>query len=583
MSTFFIELSLVTLLAFGIALVLHKLKQPLIIAYILTGVLAGPVFLNILVSHGSYESFSNIGVAFLLFIVGLHLDAKLIKDVGKASLVTGIGQILFTTIIGMGIIKLFGYSFLHSLIIAIGLTFSSTIIIIKLLSDKRALNTLYGKISLGFLLVQDFVAALILLGLGTFITLGTQDSSTVLMRTLLFIVVAAVSIFILARYGVPRLLKHIAHSTELMFVFVIAWCFTLASVFQMAGFSLEIGALIAGIAIGSSRYQHEIASRVKPLRDFFLIIFFIFLGYELLPQTAGALANLSFADRFSILFSSFEPFIAKAIVLSLFVLIGNPLIVLVLMLRMGYSSKTGFLSGLAVSQISEFSIIVALVARDAGLIATETVSLLTLIAIITIVCSTYLFMYGEKIYPFLEPLFRKFERARVIDKAHRVSTKRHDILLFGVNRTGKLLVPVLRRKAKQFLAVDYDPAIVQELKKKKVPVIYGDASNIEFLSLFEFKHLKLVVSTLSDYKTNALLVKEIQDVNPDATIIATAENANDVLALYKLGADYVIFPHFLGGHHVGTLLEEFNDDPDRIIRERISHLKTLKKKKRHLQ
>lgn len=583
MATFFIELSLVTLLAFGIALVLHKIRQPLIIAYIFTGILAGPLFLNILVSRGGYESFSHIGVAFLLFIVGLHLDARLIKDVGKASLITGIGQIVFTTIFGFGITYLLGYPLITSLIIAIGLTFSSTIIIIKLLSDKKALNTLYGKISLGFLLVQDFVAALILLALGTFISLGSQDSSTVLLQTLRFIIIASGSIFILARYGIPRLLKHIAHSTELMFIFVIAWCFTLASVFQMAGFSLEIGALIAGIALGSSRYQHEISSRVKPLRDFFLIIFFIFLGYELLPQTTTVLANLSFVERFTILLHSFEPFIGKALILSLFVLIGNPLIVLILMLRMGYSSKTGFLSGLAVSQISEFSIIIALVGKEAGLLGSEVVSLLTLVAIITIICSTYLFMYGEHIYAFFEPVLRKFERKRVIDKAHSVPTKPHDVLLFGVNRTGKLLLPVLRKKARHFLAIDYDPTIVQELKKKKIPIIYGDASNIEFLSLFEFKNLKLVVSTLSEYKTNALLVKEIQDVNPDATIIVTAENAEDVLSLYKQGADYVIFPHFLGGNHVGTLLEEFNDDPERIIRERINHLKTLKKKKRHLQ
>src|SRR3989338_4214394 len=318
MENIFLQISIALLIVLGVSFVMRILKQPLIIGYILSGIIIGPFLFNLLPHKETLEVFSQFGIAFLLFIVGIHLNPKTIKEVGKISLITGIGQVIFTSIIGYFICILFGFSTVTAIYIAIALTFSSTIIIMKLLSDKDSLDKLYGKISIGFLLVQDLIAIIILIVISSFSN-GVGTTSFILQSftrgILILVILFPISYFIL-----PKLSSFFAKSQEFLFVFAISWGLGLSALFLFAGFSIEVGALIAGIMLSMSSYSYEVSSKLKPLRDFFIISFFILLGAQM---TFGNLTSLWL----------------PAVIFSLFILIGNPLIVMILMGIFGYNKK----------------------------------------------------------------------------------------------------------------------------------------------------------------------------------------------------------------------------------------------------
>ncbi|HNQ16841.1 MAG TPA: cation:proton antiporter, partial [Candidatus Woesebacteria bacterium] len=369
----FFELSLLLTVTAIITLAVRKLRQPLVVGYILSGIIAGPYVLNIVSSQHELELFSKVGIVFLLFIVGLYLNPKIIQEVGKVSLVTGLGQVLFTSLIGFALTLLLGIDRLAALYVAIALTFSSTIIILKLIADKKDLQKLYAKIAIGFLLVQDIVATFILIA----ITVVSGQSDMGLGSTLLLTLGKGMILFsvlgMFQRYILPKVTEYAAESPELLFLFSLAWGTILASLFSALGFSIEIGALIAGVTLSVSPYSVEIASRLKPLRDFFIIIFFVLLGSQLI------LSNLA-----QLLF--------PAIILSLFVLVGNPIIVIILMNTLGYNRKTSYQAGLTVAQISEFSLILGALGLRLGHLSQEVLSLITLVGLITISGSTYLIL-----------------------------------------------------------------------------------------------------------------------------------------------------------------------------------------------
>lgn len=576
MTSLFSELAILLVIAFIISLFMNKIKQPLLVGYILTGVIAGPIFFNLLSKPEKYEVFSHIGVAFLLFIVGLQLNIKLIKEVGVISLVTGIGQIVFTTIFGIGINLLLGMSWIPAILIAAALTFSSTIIIVKLLSDNKGLEQLYGKISLGFLLVQDFVAVLILMVIGTFA--NGESSWIFILQTVLLGIGAILLIFFIVKPGIQQLLKKIALHKELHFLFVLGWCFGISVLFEIIGFSLEIGALVAGIVLASTPYQQEISGRIKPLRDFFIILFFIFLGSQLIPTPA---VPLSFGEEWSYISQTLGPIAPQAMLLSLFVIIGNPLIVLLLVTLFGYSARTGFLAGLTVSQISEFSIILVLLGQKAGFLSTQDLSLVTLVAIITITCSTYLVTYGDTLYQLLKPLFKKLEKKEVKDSLQGIQGKKHDIGIFGYRRIGPHVLSEIKKTGMNYLIVDHDPKVIRRLKDKHIECLFGDVSNIEFLSEFDFKDMNIIISTIPDALINRELLSNYKILNPRGIAILTVEEQQEAIELYAQGADYVIVPHHLGANHIETLLREFTQDNRRFKDEREKHLGELYNEKNY--
>ncbi|MFH1332338.1 MAG: cation:proton antiporter [archaeon] len=553
----FVELAVIIAITAVIVAVVRLLKQPLIIGYILTGLLVGPYLLNIVQSVDTIATFSTIGVALLLFIVGLNLSPKVIKEVGKVSLITGVGQVVFTSIIGFFISRMLGFSVTASLYISIALTFSSTIIIMKLLSDKKDLETLYGKISIGFLLVQDIIAVLILVIISSFSN-GLNIVSVALITLIKGVILVGLLILI-SIYVLPKLCRFFASSQEFLFLFSIGWGLGLAALFNYLNFSIEIGALIAGVTLSLSPYNYEISSKMKPLRDFFIILFFIFLGSQMV------IADIS---RYFI----------PAIIFSLFILIGNPLIVMILMGLMGYSKRNGFLAGLTVAQISEFSLILILLGIRVGHLSSEILALVTIVGLITIAGSTYLILYSDKIYPHLSKYLSIFEKKGAKKDKH-YKPEIYDAILFGYNRIGYDFLEVFKKMGKKVLVVDYNPRTIEDLSKKGLRCEYGDVDDSEFLNGLNLKNIKIAVSTIPNFETNMLLIGEIRHTNKRAIIMVISHQLDEASMLYKKGATYVLMPHFLGGQYASSMIDEYGFSFDRFVDEGKKHREYIKKRK----
>ena len=549
----FVEISVLIAIATAVAAVMRLLRQPLIIGHILTGLIVGPLVLDLIHSAETLALMAEIGIAILLFTVGLHLSPDIIRKFGKVSFITGIGQVLFTAIVGYFVCASLGFSPLESFYIGVALSFSSTIIIMKLIADKRELDVLYAKIAIGFLLVQDLIAVLLLLGIPLFSS-GTLSSADVLR----FILTGAVLISFVAaasKFFVSKVSHFIAQSQEFLFLFALAWGVGVAALFKSFGFSLESGALIAGVTLAALPVRHEISARLTPLRDFFIVMFFILLG-----------SQMQFADL--------EGMLPAAITLSLLILIGNPLILMILMGFMGYKKKTSFDTGLTVAQISEFSLILIALGVSLGHLDQSVLSLVTLVGLITIFGCTYLVLYSNSIYRFVAPYLGVFERKNAHESRARHSG--HAVILFGCNRIGKDFLDSLKELDKHFLVIDHDPDTVARLEKSGIAAEYGDASDIDFLGSLDVSKVELVISTIPEAETNLLVNRSIKSRNPDAVIMVIAHKIDDALSHYEEGVDYVVLPHFLGGQYASEIVVKLGTDRSKYDSLRKKHIEHLK-------
>ena len=559
MDHIFIQLAMILFIAFVVSYIVRAFKQPIVIGYIIAGMIAAlTIEYGVIELEASTEIisiFSQFGIAFLLFIVGLHLNPKIIKEIGASSLFIGLGQIIATWTFGFLVSSyILGFDFVTSTYIGIALSFSSTIIIMKLLSDKRQLDSLFGKISIGILIIQDLVAVGVLMFISS-MSNGTSFSSFAI-RGLLSGGALIGLLFLIGFFILPRAIKGIAKSQELLFLFSICWCVVIAALFSYLGFSIEIGALIAGVVLAISPYSTEISSKIRPLRDFFLIIFFIILGLNIHISSIGSI-------------------IFNAMILSLIALIFKPFILMILMALFGYTKRTNFLVGSTLAQISEFSLIVLGLGVAMGHITGEVLSTLTLTGVITITLSTYLIMYSKEIYHKMSKVISIFERKNIKEK--RKIRKEYDAILFGYNRIGFSILSSLKKIGKNYLVVDFNPDTIADLTKFRVPCLYGDIDDLELLSELPLDKIQLAASTIPDFETNFLLIESIRIVNPNAIIIVRAHNIKDALRLYKKGASYVLTPHFLGGEYIAKMVRELNTNKKEYKEEKEKHIKTLLK------
>lgn len=552
----FVELSTIVIIATIVSFAMKLLKQPFVVGYILTGIVVGPQLLNIAGSKTDIELFSKIGIVTLLFIVGLHLNPAVVKEAGRTSIVTGLGQVLFTSIIGYFVCLTLGFSSTVSLYIAIALTFSSTIIILKLLSDKDDLTKLYGRISIGFLLVQDLVATVILVSISTLTSSSGQGLLNYLLNTAVKGLLVAILFIVLIKLIVPKLLNVAASSLELLFLFSLGWGLGIAALFHSIGFSIEIGALIAGICLSSTPFAYEIGSRLKPLRDFFILIFFISLGSQMV-------------------LSEVPHILLPAIILSIFVLVGNPIIVIVLMNLLGFKLKTSFFAGLTVAQISEFSLILVSLGVSVGHIPSWAASLTTLIGLITITASTYMILYANKLYPVLEPLLRKLELRTVGRDKHHSSVPSPEILLFGYDRVGTDFVTAIEKINRPFLVVDYNPQSIKRLIERSIPNAFGDAEDVEFLAEIGLYSAKLIVSTIPNHDVNKQLIRLAINNNPKTIIVVLSHTTKEAQELYSEGATYVVMPHYLGAEFASHLITKHGLNKDMFLEEQRLHKQRL--------
>ncbi|MCL0048091.1 cation:proton antiporter [Dehalococcoidia bacterium] len=542
----FYEIAVLLLIAAAIGGLAMHLRQPMIVGFILVGILVGPAVLGVVVARDEIDLMAQMGIALLLFVVGLKLDLRLIRTMGRVALIVGLGQVLFTSVIGYLIALALGLEPVAALFVAVALTFSSTIIIVKLLSDKREVDSLHGHIAVGVLIVQDIVVVLVMIGLSAFGAVGElgtlgHDMLMVLLKGMAFLA----GIGLLMRFVLPALLHQLARSQELLILFAIAWAVVLAALGDALGLSKEMGALLAGMSLASTPYRESIGARLVSLRDFLLLFFFISLGSNLDLGLIGAQ-------------------IGPAIVLSLFVLIGNPLIVMVIMRFMDYRSRTSFLTGLTVAQISEFSLILAAMALALGLIGAETMGLITLVGLITIGLSTYLILYSHPIHERLSPYLRIFERpiahcedaiCGAIDAGAKV-----DVILFGLGRYGGIIAQGLRDHGLGVLGVDFDPDVIARWHDRNLPARYGDAEDPEFPSLLPLHQSHWVVSTVRYGEVNRILLRSLRHNNYAGRIALTAHRADEARNLAKAGVDLVLMPFVDAAEQAVDMLLAFDKE-----------------------
>ncbi len=549
-SQIFTELSLVVAIGALVALVMRLLRQPLIIGHIITGLLAGPLLFDLTGQEAAFAGFSSLGVALLLFSVGLELSTKVFARLGKAVFVTAGTQVTITGVVGVMTARLLGFEGLEALIIGIGLALSSTIIIVKLLGDKKETTRLYAQIAIGVLILQDIIATGVKIGLAPQAHSG-GDQAGILG---LFAKVAGVVLLLAlaSRFVIPRLTRLIESSRELLLLFSLGWGLGFASLFEQVGFSIEIGALFAGISLAGMPYGHEMVSRLKPLRDFFLVIFFITLGQSLTADLLGRA-------------------IGPALVLSAVVLLLKPLTVMLPLGLLGYTRRTSFKTAIANTQISEFSLVLMASAFGSGLVGRLPVTVLTLTALITFAVSAYLIKYDDKLYTQLERHLRLFER-KVTIYGQRDARHSYPIVLFGYHKGGPEFMKTFKRMDKRFVVVDYDPEVMDLLERQHMHSIYGDATDPELLEEISLDKAKLVVSTISDFKANTFLAHWLNVHNAGAVFICPADNFEQAAELYGLGVSYVMMPHFIGSEKISAFIRRNGFNKTEFKRYRQKHL-----------
>ncbi|MBE7423141.1 MAG: cation:proton antiporter [Zoogloeaceae bacterium] len=505
-----------------------RLRQPLLVTYIVVGIVVGPSVLGWVAAHDQIDLLAQIGVTLLLFVVGLKLDMHLVRNLGSVALATGLGQLAFTIVFGYLIALALGMAAMTALYVAVALTFSSTIIIVKLLSDKREIDSLHGRIAMGFLIVQDIavVVAMMVLGAhhagsgeGGWLTIA----ATVAVKLALVLVVVAA----LMRYVLPRLLHRMAGSPELLLLAAVAWGTTLATAGELLGFSKEVGAFLAGFSLASTPYREAMSTRLTSLRDFLLLFFFIDLGAKLDLSTLGG-------D------------LGPAVVLSLFVLIGNPLIVMAIMGWMGYRKRTGFLAGLTVAQISEFSIVFVAMGITLGHVGQEALGLVTLVGLVTIMLSTYMILYSQQLYGRLKPWLGAFERRvpfrELAVEKNEAGPAEADVIVFGMGRYGKHLAQRLARLETRVLGVDFDPETVAHCRQRGMAIRFGDAEDPTFPETLPLAGTRWVVSTLPQLDVNLGLLDALRRHGYRGRVAMTAHAPADILRLEHADVDRVLQP-----------------------------------------
>jgi Kef-type K+ transport system membrane component KefB len=523
----FAEIALLLCIAAGAGLVAVRLHQPVLIAYIVVGIVAGPAVLGLVEAHDQINLLAQTGVAVLLFLVGLRLDLHHLRHIGPVALATGLGQLAFTIFFGFLIIFGMGREVMEALYVAVALTFSSTIIIVKLLSDKRELDSLHGRIAVGFLIVQDIAVVLAMMVMSTLRGAGESAVAELGLSILGRVSVAALLMYVLMRYVLPAVVRAMARSQELLLVFAIAWGTGLAALGEWAGFSKEAGAFLAGFSLASTAYRDAIGARLSSIRDFLLLFFFIDLGAKL---------------DFSTLGEELWP----AAILSAFVLVGNPLIVMAIMGYMGYRRRTGFLAGLTVAQISEFSIVFVAMGISLGHVGVQALGLTTLVGVVTITLSTYMIMYSQQLYARLGPWLAVFERKRphreLAAEQQAGGASAPDVVVFGMGRYGERFAVKLMEADFNVLGIEHDPERADALHARGIRVSFGDAQDPDYLESLPLEGVSWIVSSLPDLESNSALLQGLRQRRYQGDIAVVARDEAQGAALKRIGVPTVLYP-----------------------------------------
>ncbi|HKJ87674.1 MAG TPA: cation:proton antiporter [Gammaproteobacteria bacterium] len=541
------EIALLLLISAGVGLLGIRLRQPLIVAFIVVGLAVGPAGLGLVGAHDQIDLLAQIGITILLFLVGLKLDLHLVRRLGPVALATGLGQLAFTIAFGFLLCLALGLDVMTAFYVAVALTFSSTIIIVKLLSDKREIDALHGRIAMGFLIVQDIavVAAMALLGAS-----GGQHGGLMPAATAVGTLVAVVGVvLLLMRYVFPRLVPILGQSHDLLLIFAVAWGTGLASLGEMTGFGKEVGAFLAGFSLASAGHRDLIGERLTSLRDFLLLFFFIDLGSKLDLTTLGGE-------------------LVPAAVLSLFVLVGNPLVVLAVMGFMGYRKRTGFLAGLTVAQISEFSILFIALGISLGHIRGEALGLVTLVGLVTITLSTYMILYSNRLYVWLEPWLGAFERRHphrelAVEERARILREARVVVL-GMGRLGRRIATQLQAGGVRVVGVDFDPETERRAEEADITVYPGDASDPEVVGALPGRPETYIISTVPKAEPNLTLWRSLGQAGNEAEFLVAVFNERDAERYSEAGIQRLLLPYANAAEHAADLVARELETGERV-------------------
>jgi len=554
-SDLILQVGIIVIIAAAAAFLLRLIKQPQILAYVLVGVFIGPI-LKLVTNTEIIQSMSTIGIAFLLFIVGIEIDLKKLKDVALVSTLGGGVQIAILFISGYLIALSFGYLGLEAAYIGLMLSFSSTMIVMKLLSDKRELNTLHGRIVVGILLMEDIVA---IFALSFLTSINGISLSFMGIAVLKFLTLFGVA-FLASKFIFPAIFRFAAENQELLLISSLAVCFSFSLAFQYLGFSIAIGAFIAGITLGNLVYSYEIIGKIKSLRDFFALIFFVSLGMGI---------------SLSILKEKLLPIIS----LILFIIIIKPIITMTICSLFKYTKKPAFLTAASLSQVGEFSLIITAQGLVLGHVTQELFSLVVIVTVVTITLTSYLIKYDNWFYKILQKPLSIYDIFTTEGLEFIPTETKPTIILCGHNRTGYSILRSLNHTKKKTLIVDFDPEVISKLVKRGYHCIYGDVTDEEIIERMNLKNINMFISTIPELKDNIYLIKKIRNVNKNAKIIVNASDIDEALKLYNQGADYVVLPHFLGGEHTAGLISQFRAKKINFTKEKNRHIDYLKERK----
>lgn len=546
MNNIFIQLAIILGLSSFLGFITYKLKLPLVIAYLVGGLLIALIGFFDVRTSAALSFLPEIGIAFVLFLVGMELDLREIRSFGRQILLAGILQILITTTLGTFIVQSFGFPLAESIYLGIGLSFSSTIVVIKLLLEKKDLKSLYGKLSIGILLLEDLLAVVLLLGLtSTTSLLGTGLTQAFPILAFMGKVLVLFSIsLILNHFILGALFKAVSESTELLFLTALAWCFIFISLAIFMGFSVVIGAFLAGVALASSPYHFQIQGKVKPMRDFFVALFFVYLGTKV---------DFTYISQTYLLILIFT---AYAVVV-------KPAIFILLLGTLGFRKHTMFHVAINLSHISEFSLIIILVGLNAGVVSPQALTIIASSGVLSLIISSLTISRANQIYRLVTSWVGFFERKNIYRAdSLKLNELENHVVVIGAHRVGGEIVRFLKKEKYPLIVLDFNPHQVEQLLAEGVQVIYGDMGDPEVLDILNLDKARMIISSAQDVSDNRTLLEDLKLMHSDAKVIVRAETIKDAQTLYKAGADFVVIPEVMAGDLLLEVLKTHLNDGD---------------------
>jgi Kef-type K+ transport system membrane component KefB len=534
-SELFADIAVILIVSALAGLLAVRLHQPLVVAFVVVGIVVGPSVLGLVEPGDDLELLAQLGVAVLLFVVGLKLDLHVVRRLGPVAVVVGGAQVGIVAAGGLLLALALGLESADAFYVGIGLAFSSTIIVIKLLSDRQEIDDLHGRLAVGILIVQDLVVVAVMIVVAT-----TAERSESLGRAFLEVGLASAALVVvlalLMRFVLAPLLHGLARTPDLLILFAIAWAVVVAAAGDAIGIGAEVGAFLAGFSLASTPYREAIGSRLVTLRDFLLLFFFIDLG-----------SRLDLADPWDEL--------VVALVLSAFVLFVKPAVISLLLVAMRYRSRVSLESGLSLAQISEFSLILAALGVEAGQIDDRTATLLTLVALITIAVSSYLLLNSESISDRVAPLLERIERGGgsggALLSEHAPPP---DVVVLGLGRYGDGIVAGLRERGLRVLGVDFDPLALSRWAERHVDVLYADAEDPELPGILPLPHSGWIVSTVRRLDANLALLAALRHRGYVGKVAVAAHHADEAERLLAAGANRVLSPYAYAANEVVELV-----------------------------